>query len=92
MQKADADKMGDIPTSINGGKAGMLNCWRLGVTTFLFRGFAPLADAIDYGAQLPPCLRAVVLRGGAYVIVKTSPVSAARLIFVACPVEVCISH
>lgn len=32
----------------------------LGVTTFLFRGFDPLADAVEYGQELLPRIRALV--------------------------------
>ena len=36
----------------------------LGVTTFLIRGFDPLEDAIRYGAELLPAVRAAVARRG----------------------------
>ncbi|MEI4488689.1 LLM class flavin-dependent oxidoreductase [Frigidibacter sp. MR17.14] len=38
----------------------LLDYWRLGVSTFLIRGFDPLPDAIDYGRELIPRLRAAV--------------------------------
>lgn len=38
----------------------MLDYWHLGVTTFLIRGFDPLADAVEYGRELIPRLRALV--------------------------------
>lgn len=38
----------------------MLDYWRLGVATFLIRGFDPLADAVEYGRDLLPRLRALV--------------------------------
>ena len=38
----------------------MLEYWRLGVTTFLIRGFDPLEDTIAYGTELLPRLRALV--------------------------------
>ena len=36
----------------------MLDYWDLGVTTFLIRGFDPLADALEYGRDLIPLVRA----------------------------------
>ncbi len=39
----------------------------LGVTTFLIRGFEPLLDAIDYGRELIPLVRAEVARREAQV-------------------------
>ncbi len=36
----------------------------LGITKFLFRGFDPLEDAIDYGRNLLPLLRESVARRG----------------------------
>ena len=41
----------------------MLDYHRLGVTTFLIRGFDPLADALDYGRDLIPRVRALVAGG-----------------------------
>jgi len=38
----------------------LLDYYDLGVRTFLFRGFDPLEDAIDYGRRLLPLLRAAV--------------------------------
>jgi alkanesulfonate monooxygenase len=38
----------------------LLDYWRLGITTFLIRGFDPLEDAIDYGARLLPATRALI--------------------------------
>jgi alkanesulfonate monooxygenase len=38
----------------------LLDYWRLGITTFLIRGFDPLEDAIDYGARLIPRTRALI--------------------------------
>jgi alkanesulfonate monooxygenase len=38
----------------------LLDYYDLGVRTFLFRGFDPLEDAIDYGRNLLPRLRAAV--------------------------------
>lgn len=38
----------------------LLDYYDLGVTTFLIRGFDPLDDAIDYGRELIPRLRALV--------------------------------
>jgi alkanesulfonate monooxygenase len=37
--------------------AALLEYYRLGVTTFLIRGFDPLEDAIDYGRELIPLVR-----------------------------------
>ncbi|HKS15474.1 MAG TPA: LLM class flavin-dependent oxidoreductase, partial [Pseudomonas sp.] len=34
--------------------------YELGVTTFLFRGFDQLRDAVEYGQQLLPRIRALV--------------------------------
>jgi len=39
----------------------LLDYYDLGVRTFLFRGFDPLEDTIDYGRNLLPRLRAAVL-------------------------------
>jgi alkanesulfonate monooxygenase len=36
----------------------MLDYWDLGVTTFLIRGFDPLEDALEYGRELIPLVRA----------------------------------
>jgi alkanesulfonate monooxygenase len=36
----------------------MLDYWDLGVTTFLIRGFDPLEDALEYGRDLIPLMRA----------------------------------
>jgi alkanesulfonate monooxygenase len=38
----------------------MLDYYDLGVTTFLIRGFDPLPDAIQYGRELIPRVRALV--------------------------------
>lgn len=38
----------------------MLEYYRLGVSTFLIRGFDPLPDALQYGQQLIPRVRALV--------------------------------
>lgn len=38
----------------------MLDYYRLGVGTFLIRGFDPLADAVEYGRELLPRVRALV--------------------------------
>jgi alkanesulfonate monooxygenase len=38
----------------------LLDYWDLGVTTFLIRGFDPFDDAIDYGRNLIPRVRALV--------------------------------
>jgi alkanesulfonate monooxygenase len=38
----------------------LMRYYELGVTTFLIRGFEPFEDAIDYGRQLIPMLRARV--------------------------------
>jgi alkanesulfonate monooxygenase len=40
----------------------LLDYWRLGVSTFLIRGFDPLDDAIEYGEQLLPLTRALVAK------------------------------
>jgi len=40
----------------------LLDYYDLGVTTFLIRGFDPLEDAIDYGANLIPLVRQLVAR------------------------------
>ena len=38
----------------------LLDYWRLGVSTFLIRGFDPLEDAIAYGEQLLPLVRRLI--------------------------------
>ena len=38
----------------------LLDYWKLGVTTFLIRGFDPLEDAVDYGATLLPLTRELI--------------------------------
>lgn len=38
----------------------LLDYWRLGVSTFLIRGFDPLEDAIAYGEQLLPLVRHLI--------------------------------
>ena len=38
----------------------LLDYYDLGITKFLFRGFDPLEDAVDYGRNLIPPLRAAV--------------------------------
>jgi alkanesulfonate monooxygenase len=40
----------------------LMDYYDLGVTTFLIRGFDPLEDAIDYGRELIPLVRAEVAR------------------------------
>jgi alkanesulfonate monooxygenase len=40
----------------------LIEYYKLGVTTFLIRGFDPLEDAIDYGRELIPLVRAEVAR------------------------------
>jgi alkanesulfonate monooxygenase len=45
--------------------AALLDYWRLGVTTFLIRGFDPLEDAIAYGETLLPLTRALIAREAA---------------------------
>jgi alkanesulfonate monooxygenase len=40
--------------------AALLDYYDLGVTTLLIRGFEPLEDAIDYGRELIPRVRAGV--------------------------------
>jgi alkanesulfonate monooxygenase len=40
----------------------LLDYHDLGVTTFLIRGYDPLDDAIDYGRELIPAVRAEVTR------------------------------
>ncbi len=41
---------------------GLLDYYDIGVTTFLIRGFDPLEDAIEYGRDLLPLVRAAVAR------------------------------
>jgi len=38
----------------------LLKYWELGVTTFLIRGFDPIHDALQYGRELIPLVRAAV--------------------------------
>ncbi len=38
----------------------MLDYCDLGITTFLIRGFDPLVDAIQYGRELLPRVRALI--------------------------------
>jgi alkanesulfonate monooxygenase len=38
----------------------LLDYWRLGVSTFLVRGFDPLEDAVEYGKSLLPLTRALI--------------------------------
>src|SRR5579862_4720510 len=40
----------------------MLEYYKIGVTTFLIRGFDPLEDAIDYGRELIPMVRREIAR------------------------------
>ena len=42
----------------------LLDYYDLGITKFLFRGFEPLEDAVDYGRNLIPRLRAAVAARG----------------------------
>ena len=42
----------------------LLDYYDLGITKFLFRGFDPLEDAIDYGRNLLPLLRQTVAQHG----------------------------
>lgn len=42
----------------------LLDYYDVGVTKFLFRGFDPLEDAIDYGRNLLPALREAVAKRG----------------------------
>lgn len=46
----------------------MLDYYRLGIETFLIRGFDPLADALQYGAELIPRVRALVAREDAAIL------------------------
>jgi alkanesulfonate monooxygenase len=41
----------------------LLDYYKLGVTTFLIRGFDPIDDALDYGKRLLPLVRDAVSRG-----------------------------
>jgi alkanesulfonate monooxygenase len=45
----------------------LLDYHDLGVTTFLIRGYDPLDDAIDYGRELIPSVRAEIARRDAAV-------------------------
>ena len=49
----------------------MLDYWDLGVTTFLIRGFDPLEDALEYGRDLIPLVRAATA-------VRSAPAQAAE--------------
>jgi alkanesulfonate monooxygenase len=40
----------------------LMDYYDLGVTTLLIRGFDPLADAVEYGRELIPLVRAEVAR------------------------------
>ena len=40
----------------------LLDYYDIGVTTFLIRGFDPLGDAVDYGRELIPLVRAEIAR------------------------------
>lgn len=40
----------------------LLDYWKLGVESFLIRGFDPLPDAVEYGAKLIPLVREKVAR------------------------------
>jgi len=42
--------------------AALLDYWRLGVSTFLIRGFDPLEDVIEYGEKLLPLTRELIAR------------------------------
>ena len=46
----------------------LLEYWDLGVTTFLIRGFDPLEDALEYGRDLIPLVRAEVARRGSVAV------------------------
>ena len=41
----------------------LLAYYDLGITTFLIRGFDPLADALEYGRDLIPRVRALTSAG-----------------------------
>jgi alkanesulfonate monooxygenase len=43
----------------------LMDYYDLGVTTFLLRGFDPMNDAIDYGRELIPAIRAGVAQRNA---------------------------
>ena len=43
---------------------GLLDYWNLGVQKFLIRGFDPLIDAIEYGREILPRVRALVAHQG----------------------------
>ncbi|HUM07526.1 MAG TPA: alkanesulfonate monooxygenase, partial [Acidocella sp.] len=43
---------------------GLLDYWDLGVQKFLIRGFDPLVDAIEYGREILPRVRALVAQHG----------------------------
>jgi alkanesulfonate monooxygenase len=43
---------------------GLLDYWKLGVQKFLIRGFDPLIDAIEYGREILPRVRALVAQRG----------------------------
>jgi alkanesulfonate monooxygenase len=45
---------------------GLLDYWNLGVQKFLIRGFDPLIDAIEYGREILPRVRALVAQRGAH--------------------------
>ena len=47
----------------------------LGVTTILIRGFEPLPDAIDYGRELIPMVKAEVARRDAEAARQTAAVA-----------------
>ena len=40
----------------------MLDYYDLGVTTFLIRGFDPLDDAIEYGRELLPLTKQLIVQ------------------------------
>jgi alkanesulfonate monooxygenase len=46
--------------------AALLDYWKLGVSTFLLRGFDPLEDAIAYGETLLPLTRELIARESAH--------------------------
>ncbi|CDG82353.1 LLM class flavin-dependent oxidoreductase [Janthinobacterium agaricidamnosum] len=45
----------------------LLKYWELGVTTFLIRGFDPIQDALQYGRELIPLVRAAIAERSANV-------------------------
>jgi alkanesulfonate monooxygenase len=51
----------------------MLDYWDLGVTTFLIRGFDPLEDALEYGRDLIPLVRAATAERSPAVETATRP-------------------